>query len=469
MAVFYMTDTVIRIDRGLKLKILLVQSFLGRDDLDDLKVYPLGLVRLASCITNHDVQICDLNLYKDPQAALEKEILEYQPDLIGVSLRNIDNQDRINSEFYYKYFVEIIQKIKEVGPELPLVVGGMGFSLFAHEIMKDCDAIDFGVYLEAEETFPELLNNLENPESFKGIYYRKNGAVEFTGRRKIKEIDSLEPVRRDYIDMSLYPSRVTSIGVESKRGCSFNCIYCNYPFLSGNRIRLRKPEKVIDEIEEMVKKYGINKFIFVDPIFNFPEDHASEICSEIIKRGLNVKWGVYMDIRYASLNFLLLARSSGYTDFIFSPDGLTDNSLKSLKKGITENDIKTIYRLFKTNEKLKDAFVVFDLLLNPPAQDLRGLMKTLWFYIMANLSLRGRGRVTVNWIRIEPGTEIHKIAIASGAMKENDSLLPKTLKDLQNTFYSHPSLKKLDAFIIFFVKTVKAIKKYISLLLMKKD
>jgi len=42
------------------------------------------------------------------------------------------------------------------------------------------------------------------------------------------------------------------------------------------------------------------------------------------------------------------------------------------------------------------------------------------------------------------------------------------LEDLQNTFYSHPSLKKLDVFIVFFVKTVKAIKKYISLLLMKK-
>lgn len=447
------------------MKIFLIQSFLGKED---LPIYPLGLVRLASCISGHEVRICDLNLYKDPEAVLEKEILEYQPDLIGVSLRNIDNQERINPLFYYKNFVTLVQKIKKLAPERPLVVGGMGFSLFSNEIMERCSAIDYGVYLEAEETFPELLNNLDHPECVKGIYYRKNGEVKFTGKREVKELDSLPPIRREYIDMSLYPSLVTSIGVESKRGCVFNCIYCNYPFLSGRKIRLRKPEEVVDEIEEMVKKYGISKFIFVDPVFNYPVDHAGKICSGIIERGLNVDWGAYMDIRYASLDFLLLARNSGCMDFIFSPDGLTNKSLKSLKKGITEKDIRTVYQLFKTHDKLKDAFVIFDLFLNPPGQDLRGLMKTLWFHTWVNFSLRGRGKVILKWIRIEPGTEIQKIAISNGDLKENDSLLPTTSEGLQNTFYSHPSLAKLDLFIIFFIKITRAIKKHVSLLLAKR-
>lgn len=448
------------------MKILLVQSY---SEKEEIKVYPLGLVRLASCINSHEVRICDLNLYENPYKKLEEELFEYQPNIVGVSLRNIDNQDRVNPKVYYKYFVTAVKKIKEVKPESPIIVGGMGFSMFAFEIMERCDEVDYGVYLEGEITFPALLNNLDNPESVKGIYYRQNGEIKFTGVRKQLDIDRLPSIQRDYVDMSRYPSLVTSIGVESKRGCVFDCIYCNYPFLSGNRIRLREPKKVVDEIEEMVKVHGITKFIFVDPIFNAPVDHANEICREIIKRNLNVCWGAYMDIRFASENFLLLARDSGCTDFHFSPDALADKALKSLRKGITENDIKIIYRLFKINGKLKDAFVIFDLLLNPPGQDLRGMLKTLWFYVWANFSLGERGRVTVNWIRIEPGTEIHKIALANGVLKPNDSLLPKTLEGLRDTFYNHPSLKKLDIVILCFMRTVKLSKKVVYLSKLKAE
>ena len=439
------------------MKILLFQSYLKKAG---LKVYPLGLVSLASCVNNHEVRICDLNLYEKPFQTLGKELQEYEPDLIGISFRNIDNQDRLDPVYYYQDFVKATRTIKAAKQDTPLVVGGPGFSMFAREIMERNPELDFGVYLEAEETFPELLRNLKNPATVKGIYYRQNGFVQFTGARKLPNLNNLPPIQRSYVDMSLYPSSITSIGIQSKRGCDLKCIYCNYPFLSGNKVRMRQPEKVVDEIEELVNIHHITKLIFADPIFNKPLDHANEICREIIRRGLNVKWGAYMDIRYSTKEFLLLARDAGCTDFIFSPDGISNNALMSLRKGITEQEYRKIFQLFKKNEKLRNAFVIFDFMINPPKENLRGLLKTLWFYVWANISLGKQGRITANWIRIEPATEIHELAISEGLLKPSTCLLPENYEGLKDTFYINPSLKYLDSAVVCFMKSIKLARKY---------
>lgn len=100
--------------------------------------------------------------------------------------------------------------------------------------------------------------------------------------------------RRDpsVIDMKEYIGDYYNIlGVQSKRGCVFKCTYCSYPFLNNDNIRLRPPIEVVDEIEHMITNYGLQSFAFVDSVFNIPERHAKEICNEILRRGLKVKWG----------------------------------------------------------------------------------------------------------------------------------------------------------------------------------
>ncbi len=449
-----MTGSVNQVDKkDNPLKILLVQSYLGGGEY--FKVYPLGLVSLASCLRNHDVRICDLNLYENPYLKLEEELTGYKPDIVGISLRNIDNQDRINIVYYYKDFITIIRKIKTIKPDIQLVVGGAGYSSFARQIMERNIELDFGVYLEGEETFPHLLDNLDKPETVKGVYYRQNGEVKFAGKRRLPDLNDLLPIQRKHLGMSLYPSSINSIGVESKRGCAFNCSYCNYSFLNGNKVRTKQPEKVVDEIEEILNSHGINEFTFVDSIFNVPLGHASAICHEIIRRKLKVSWNAYMDIGHADEEFLLLCRDAGCTGFLFSPDGMSNNTLKSLHKGITVEKINRVCRLFKTHERLKNIFVLFTLMLNPPDENLRSLLKTLWFYIWNKYSLMKRGDVTISWIRIEPETEIHKLALANGAIKPDTNLLPEQTKELEDVFYSHPPLKHIDTIIISFRKVAR--------------
>ncbi len=271
------------------MKVLLIQSHLGRIE-PFPPLYPLGLVYLANALSKHEVQIIDMNVWELTLAYenLKKKIINFNPDIAGVSIRNIDTTNRRDIFNFFKTVRPTARIIKETSPDSTLLVGGPGFSMFAEKIMSRIPEFDFGCHLEGEESIPELLDNLESPESVKGIYIRKNGGVQFTGNRELPDFGKLQIPRRDpeiidntpYIQFDKFP-RIYNIGIQTKRGCVLKCAYCSYTFLSGNKLRLRYPVDVVDEIEYLIS-LGMNQFSFADNIFNIPKSHAEEICEEII-------------------------------------------------------------------------------------------------------------------------------------------------------------------------------------------
>ena len=140
------------------MNVLLIQSYLGGGDAT--LAFPLGLAYLSSCLDDHQIKILDLNLYQNPYNELVTKLAEFSPDIIGISLRNIDNQTRISLNYFYLEFKKTIRAIKKQAPDTPLVVGGAGFSMFAQKIMNRNSEIDFGVFQEGEESFSELLENV---------------------------------------------------------------------------------------------------------------------------------------------------------------------------------------------------------------------------------------------------------------------------------------------------------------------
>ena len=437
------------------MKILLLQSYNGQET---IPLFPLGLACLASCLQDYELEIVDLNLFDNPFEILEEKLENVQPDIICVSLRNIDNQNRLSLKYFYIDFQTIIRRIKQVSPSACLIVGGAGFSMFAQEIMEQNPEIDFGGYLEAEESLPELLKNLENPEKVKGIFFRNNGKVLFTGERKFPDLKNLPMCRKDIIDLSDYSVMPYAVGLETKRGCALNCAYCNYPFLSGNKVRLRDPSHIVDEIQDLSEKYGKDRFFFTDSAFNAPLNHACEICEEIIRRKLKVTWATYLDIRFATEKFLLLAKKAGCEVFIFSPDAVSQGALLGLKKGISKKEIDKTIELFLKNKELQNCHASFGFFLNPPGETFRGLIQTIAFYLKVKILLRGRGGSHLSWIRIEPYTAVHDIAVKKGILHPETQLLPKTTEGLNDLFYSEPPLNRLDFIILFIYRTARSVK-----------
>ena len=417
------------------MKVLLVQAYQGRYEPEGA-IFPIGLCYISTALNEHEVRILDLNLFVHPYDELRKTLEDFDPDIVGLSLRNIDTTQRRDIFYYFKTLKPTVRLVKEFRPSTRLVLGGSGFSMFAREIMERVTEIDFGVYLEGEESTPELLKNLDNADFVKGIFIRKGDQVVFTGPRPLPDMKSLGIPNRQLIDVNRYKHPVyTNIGVQTKRGCSLMCAYCSYPFLNGRKIRVRPYSQVVDEIEHLKNQFDVRRFMFVDSVFNIPEQHAEGICREIIRRRIDVEWSAFFDMRRFSKELLTLAIEAGCRNFSFSPDAVTDASLKALGKGISEKDISRVMRMLKQTKRVRAEFHVF---CTPPGQTLLGFAKTLLFYLKVNALFLGRAVVHFGWIRIEPETRMYELAKSDGIISEETNLLPVEEKALRELFYSCP-------------------------------
>ncbi len=419
------------------MKILLIQAYQGRKEPMGA-VFPLGLCYVATpLLKKHSVSIFDPNLLEDPYTELKRKVKDFKPELVGLSIRNIDTLDKRDIFYYFKTVGPTLKIVRETAPEARIMAGGSGFSMFANEIMDRVPEIDYGVYFEGEETVLELAGKIDNPEEVLGIFYRRGGKVNFTGMRSLPDFDSLPVPRRELLDVARYPFPLDNVGIQTKRGCPLKCAYCSYPFLNGNRVRLRSPDKVVDEIEYLIKEFGVRQFMFVDGIFNVPVNHAEEICREILKRGLDIEWKAWCDIRGFSEEFLVLAKRAGCRSLPFSPDAASDEALYSLGKGITSRDINRVVQIITKHKDIRASFGFFGI---SPNQTFMGILKTIFMYLRINILLFLRGGATIGWIRIEPHTEIHRIAIEEGVISENTGLLPDKEDNLRRLYYTVPSL-----------------------------
>lgn len=153
------------------MRVVLIQVPLGRNSPDPGPVLPLGIRAIAGSLRlrGHEVHLVDLNL-SGALVDLEKLAEAGSFDLIGVSLRNIDTTSRRRFRYYYLELEPTLKLCRKLFGDVPITIGGAGFSLFARQIMERHATCDFGVYLEGEETACELLEHLDDPSVVRGLY-----------------------------------------------------------------------------------------------------------------------------------------------------------------------------------------------------------------------------------------------------------------------------------------------------------
>jgi anaerobic magnesium-protoporphyrin IX monomethyl ester cyclase len=323
------------------MRVLLVQAFTA---LDMELVYPLGLAYLAAHLDEHEVDIFDVNLFREsPYEALEKKLREFGPEVVGISLRNMKvGMPHLHTDDFEPQ-AKAIELIKKVCPTVKVVAGGTAFSLYSDTFMKRLPQIDIGLWGEGEHRFRALLDNLDHPEKIKGIHYRlPDGTTKFTGTPPGEDWKNLKHPRRDLVPAEPYlQSSFVSVGVQAKRGCSLHCIHCSDTYLLGHRVRMRDPKDVVDEIEILNKEFGVKQMFMCDQIFNIPPSHAIAICKEMVDRKLELQWSAWFNEHKNTLpdDLMVWLKKAGCGLLSFSPDHVDDRMLKNLDKNFRHEDM----------------------------------------------------------------------------------------------------------------------------------
>ncbi len=366
---------------------------------------------------------------------------EFEPDLIGVSIRNIDSQMRRDLFYYFLHLTAFVQDVKKVCPHAVILLGGSGFSLFPEAVMRRIPEADLGVFLEAEETLPVLVDALDRPETVPGVYFRREGAIAFTGVPRLPDIGRLGIPRYDLLDPLPYEHQ-GGVGVQTKRGCPLGCIYCTYPQLNGACLRLRPVESVIDEIRVLGER-GVREITFVDGVFNLPRERSIEILEAMKAGGVSVRWRGWFTERGMDREFMMLCRDTGCPEFSFSPDAYDDRVLERLGKSIGTADID---RVVDSAAGLDGVRVAFNFFWNPPGQTLESFLRMIRFAIRTKRRLGSKaGGIIFGDARIEPHTPLWEIAVGEGVIDRDWDLLPDSMEGLKKTFYMNRRTRFLDA------------------------
>jgi len=331
------------------MNVLLVSP--NREHLPD-PVFPLGLSYLASALREHDhnVRMLDLCFSEHMDSDIQKVITDFQPDVIGMSLRNIDDVCYPKQHSYLQEYKTTIGSLRRYS-RAPIALGGSGFTIMPEAFMQELGA-DFGIIGEGEKAFPELLKKITSPaKSESKIAAASHVLPPFQGgnewgkdriissRSRIKDLDRVLP-DRELFDSSSYYRLGGMLNIQTKRGCPFKCIYCTYPKVEGKTVRMRSPQSVADEMEAIIANTGARHFFIVDSIFNYPVSHAKSVCDEIIRRRLDIQWSCYANPAHMTEELADAMVRAGCTGVEFGTDSLVDELLRNLGKSFTFNKVR---------------------------------------------------------------------------------------------------------------------------------
>ena len=371
-------------------------------------IAPIGLDYVAEALNaaGHHVEILDLCWADDGDSAIAGFFNDGGVDfgLVGVTLRNTDDSVFTSRHSFLADFADVVNTIRQHTDAL-IVLGGVGFSIMPEQVLELCEA-DAGVWADGEFALVELANRLEEEREWldlPNLIWRGNGRWHRNPPSNPPLMD-LPPMSRSWIDNRRYFREGGQAGIETKRGCPGQCIYCADPIATGKEIRTRPAKAVVDELERLLEQ-GIDHIHTCDSEFNAPQWHASQVCKEIIRRDLGdkLRWYAYCSPVPLSRELAKLMRRAGCVGINFGVDNGDEEMLKRLRRGFTPDDI------FNAARSCQEAgiAVMFDLLLGSPGETRESIVRTIELMQRAEPDRVG---VAVG-VRVYPGTELAHLVL----------------------------------------------------------
>jgi radical SAM superfamily enzyme YgiQ (UPF0313 family) len=392
-------------------------------------VFPIGLAYLADSLgsAGHRLEVLDLCFADDPELAVREVLDRFVPGAVVISVRNIDNVSWPASRSYLDGIRGVVAICRGLAP---VILGGSGFSIMPLEILGLLGG-DYGVVGEGEEIIPLLIDSLErneHPGPLPGLL--TSGSTAFIPPRPLDRIGT--PDRRLF-QLDRYYREGGMANLQTKRGCPFSCVYCTYPLLEGDRVRLRPIPEIIREIGELTERSGIDYIYFVDDIFNYPPEFAARLCRAIMDAHLAINWSAFINPGFVDRPLLEAMVAAGCDAVEFGSESGSPAMLSALGKSFGVDAVRQASLLCR---ELQVDFAHY-ILFGGPGECEETVLET--FSLMDEVA--PTAVIAMTGIRIFPGTPLHRQAMMEGLITVETSLL-------EPVFYISPLMgERLGTFV----------------------
>ena len=400
-------------------------------------LFPLGLGYIASALEGQglDIDLVDcpsegydtmIDIGKDrfvyglTATEIRERIERFRPEAIGISCLFSTLEKRM---------AMVAQIAKEVDPDIVVFVGGPHVSAFFKRIIKD-PAIDYCVIAEGEHTTVDLvraLNGKRELTDVDALCYRDGTNTIVQPRTGwITDLDTLAFPARHIIDFERYfgIGKVQGVRLDgdddlrlaqmtTSRGCPFQCTYCAKNVTWGTRYRTRSTKNVLDEIEHLVERYGVQRIAFQDDNFTADMARAGEICDGIVERKLDITWEAHngLGVNYLSPDLLDKMKASGCVSFTIAVESASDATLARVAK---PNYIKYAPPIVKKAKELGIEVRGF-FMIGFPGETIDEVWSTVAYARELDLAVTAFALVTPL-----PGTKLYHECVQAGMIDETN-------------------------------------------------
>lgn len=364
------------------MKIILVFPTIIKSDYGLPRTPPLGISYLGTVLekAGHKVKLIDLRLPNYKNEYFLKILKSFKPDIVGVSA----------TSYGYLGGKEVFALTKNHSPKTLTILGGPHAAVGGMVAIKD-NNLDMFAIGEGEDLIIELMDALKkkkNLKDIKGLTYKdKKGKVHVNPPRlTTSDLSKLPFPKLNFFPLEEYKAAgVLTLPIMTSRGCPYGCIYCVSYKTQGKMFRGRSSQNVVDEIESLMKKFNVDHFTILDDNFAFDKKRAIEICHEIVKRGLKIKWQCDQGIRADRTDYEVYKamKESGCMLVALGVENPDPDVLKKMNKGETIEEIKKSIRAAKKANLVVKAFFI----IGCPGDNLKLVKKSIEFFKKMDIDL----------------------------------------------------------------------------------
>ncbi len=320
---------------------------------------PLGPLYIAAVLkkAGHDVKLIDgiFNSWEEMEKAVKNE----QPQVAGISV----------TSFGFERTKRLTALIKKINPDIFTIIGGPFPDAMQEKCLEEDSNLDAVSIGDGEYNMRDLCNVIENNRNLsevKGIIWRdvtgkiiKNPSSPF-----IENLDELPFPARELVEVKRYSpaighyKKLPNATIIGSRGCKGQCMFCHTKIFPDIYTRFRKPEYVVDEMEELIKKYGIKDFLFWDNNLTEDKERIMKLCENIIRRKLNIVWSGNTRADSIEPEIIKAMKRSGCWKLLIGVESGNQRSLDILNKGETVEQIeKAVGWIKKANINVFATFI----------------------------------------------------------------------------------------------------------------